>query len=329
MTNEKLPLISIIVPVYNTSKYLRKCLDSMKHQTYANIEVILVDDGSTDESVQICDEYAKEDEKFKVIHKINGGQGSARNVGLDNARGDLLAFLDSDDSMEKDCLKNLYEDMLQRNLDIASCNYGRYDEEGVFLSRFEDRYSDFVVDGIEAQKRIWYAECINLAPWGKVYKRELWKGIRFEECRYYEDYATMHKVYLQADRFGYIHEPQIRYLVRKGSDVRSFNQLKLKTLDIADAAIEFCKQNELELLNAAIKKAVNMYFHNYLNMPPDGEEYKLERERIKTFIKKYRMNVLLDKRADKKVKVALLMCMFSYRLVQKVYAKKKKEDILF
>ena len=100
-------------------------------------------------------------------------------------------------------------------------------------------------------------------------------------------------------------------------------------MDIADAAIEFCKQNELELLNAAIKKAVNMYFHNYLNMPPDGEEYKLEREKIKTFIKKYRMNVLLDKRADKKVKVALLMCMFSYRLVQKVYAKKKKEDILF
>lgn len=322
-------LISVIVPVYNIQKYLPKCINSIITQTYSNLEIILVDDGSTDESGIICDEAANRDLRIKVIHKTNGGQGSARNCGLNICKGEYITFLDADDSMHVKCIEKLYDFLIKEDLDISACNYERYSEEGIFLSTFEDSYENFIISGVEAQRRIWYGECINLAPWGKLYKRKLWDYVRFKECRYYEDYATMHLVYLQVTRFGYLHESQIKYLVRKESDVRSFNRLKLLTLDVADETIYYCEKNCIEALDAAIKKAVNMYFHNLFNMPWNEREYKKFKIRILKFLGRYRWHVLSDKRADNKVKCALLLSMFGCWLPQKIYHYKKKKDILF
>lgn len=326
---KQLPLISVIVPVYNVEKYLTKSVESIRNQTYTNLEIILIDDGSVDRSGELCDEFCRKDNRIVTRHKENGGQGSARNIGLDICNGEYITFLDSDDIMEVSCIESLYSFLCDEDLEISACNYGRYDEEGNKLSLFEERYEDFIIDGTEAQRRIWYAECINLAPWGKLYKRELWQGVRFAECRYYEDYATMHKIYLYVKRFGYRHAPQIRYLVRKNSDVRSFNQLKLLTLDIADETIEYCKINKPEILDAAIKKAVNMYFHNYLNMPLHDLEYEKYYKRIHKFLKKYRWHVLWDKRADRKVKTALIISLFGHRVTKLIYSWKKKRNILF
>lgn len=326
---KEMPLISIIVPIYNVERYVKKSIESIQNQTYKNLEIILIDDGSTDSSGKICDYFSGRDKRIVVRHKENGGQGTARNMGLDICKGEYIAFLDSDDSMEATCIESLYSFMMDENLDISACNCGRYDEEGNLISLFEECYKDFIVDGMEAQRRIWYAECINLAPWGKLYRRELWENIRFAECRYCEDYATMHKIYLYVKRFGYKHEPQVRYLVRKNSSVRSFNELKLLTLDIADETIEYCKKNAPEALDAAIKKAVNMYFHNYLNMPVNKPEYENYYQRIRLFIKKYRWHILMDNRADKKVKVALIISLFGHNITKSVFSWKKRKNILF
>lgn len=327
--NELKPLISIIVPVYNVEQYLDKCITSICNQTYVNLELILIDDGSTDSSLEICKNYASRDKRIIVLHKENGGQGSARNMGLDTCTGEYISFLDSDDSLQIDCIEKLYSNLIERNLEISACNYGRYNENEELLSLNESQYADFVIDGIEAQKRIWYVECINLSPWGKLYKRDLWKNVRFKECRFYEDYATMHKIYLQVKRFGYLHEPGVNYLVRIGSDVRTYNEKKLGVLDIADDTVVYCQDKQPDLLNAAITKAVSSYFHIYLNMPENDTKYDAYYKRIRKFIRKYRWNVLKDKRAKKKVKIALLISMISYKLTRKLFVKIKKKDILF
>lgn len=325
----ELPLISVIIPVYNVEKYLSKCITSVQNQTYNNLEIILVDDGSTDNSGSICDRYKELDERIKVIHKKNGGQGSARNVGLQYFKGTYVTFLDSDDSMENNCISLLYDNLKENDLDISACNYGRYDEDGKLLSLFDKSEKDFIVNGIEAQKKIWYAECINLSPWGKLYKRSLWNKEFFKECRYYEDYATMHYIYIPTKRFGYIHYPLISYLVRSGSDVRSFNDLKIKTLDIAEDTIKYAENVCPEVLDAAIKKAINLHFHILLNMPLGEKKYKDVYQRIKKFVRKYRWTVIRDKRADKKIKIALIVSLFSYKATKNIYQYKKRKDILF
>ena len=121
MKEEK--LISVIIPVYNVEKYLRRCIDSVINQTYKNLEIIIVDDGSTDNSSNICDEYTNKDSRVKVVHKENGGLSSARNVGIELAKGDLIAFVDSDDYIELEMYEKLKENMDKYDSDIAICQY--------------------------------------------------------------------------------------------------------------------------------------------------------------------------------------------------------------
>ena len=313
---KKYPIISVIVPVYNVEKYLRKCIESILDQTYTNLEIILVDDGSPDNCGRICDEYAGRDSRVIVIHKENGGQSSARNAGLDIAEGEYIAFLDSDDYMDTECLSKLYSYMTENNLEISACNYARYSESYDFINLNEKRNNDIIIDGTEAQRRIWYAKGISIAPWGKLYRRTLWNDVRFKECRFYEDYATMHLVYTKVHRFGYMHEPLINYVVRANSDVRSFNELKLLTLDIADDTVAFAEKNYPQLLQAALAKKVSTYFHIYIQLNNDSHPIS---ERIKAQIKKYRMKVLADNEARIKVRAACLLSFFGFRTVKSVF----------
>ena len=120
---EKKDLISVVIPVYNTEKYLKECIDSVINQSYNNLEIILVDDGSTDNSLEICNKYADMDKRIKVIHKNNGGLSDARNVGIENANGKYITFVDSDDFIENDMYELLYNDVCENNAEIAGCDY--------------------------------------------------------------------------------------------------------------------------------------------------------------------------------------------------------------
>lgn len=117
------PLISVIIPIYNVEKYVKRCLDSVLNQTYCHLEVILVDDGSTDSSGKICDEYKKMDTRIRVIHKSNEGVSSARNLGIEVANGEYIAFIDSDDAMEKDCIEYLYRLIQENHCSLSICSY--------------------------------------------------------------------------------------------------------------------------------------------------------------------------------------------------------------
>lgn len=145
-------LISIIVPVYNVEKYLRQCLDSLLKQTYKNIEVVMIDDGSKDSSGQICDEYANKHENFCVIHKKNAGLGMARNTGLEYVHGEYITFLDSDDYLESSCIELLYRNLLKNNVDMCKGGFKRVVDSGLIVSKRE--YKNELYKGDSARSRL-------------------------------------------------------------------------------------------------------------------------------------------------------------------------------
>lgn len=176
-SNEK-PLISIIVPVYNVGPYIEKCIDSILSQSYKSIEVILVDDGSKDESGAICDNYVKRDSRVRVIHKKNGGVSSARNAGLEVIKGDYVSFVDGDDALKPDYIEKLYEDIVRTGADISICGFRRFDESGETTCSEADFAG--VVSSAEAMTLL-LENKFYPAPWGKLFKKKVFKEKRYNE----------------------------------------------------------------------------------------------------------------------------------------------------
>ncbi|MBQ6973154.1 MAG: glycosyltransferase [Synergistaceae bacterium] len=190
------PLISVIVPVYNTEKYLAQCVNSILTQTYANLELILVDDGSTDSSPAMCDDFARKDSRVRVIHKENGGAGLARNAGLDAANGELVATVDSDDCIMPEMYARLYALMSENGADMAMCGYVLDDGSGNVGGNAGDCRKPEVITGEESLYRLvmpgWSVEYIYL--WNKLYRSELFRGVRFPPGNRHDDTARMHRL---------------------------------------------------------------------------------------------------------------------------------------
>lgn len=211
------PQISVIVPIYKVEKYLPKCVNSILHQTYPNLEIILVDDGSPDGCGQLCDDYARQDSRVRVIHKTNGGLSDARNAGIDMAQGDYLAFADSDDWLEPDA----YEIMLaaaQRHRAALVCA-GRYDEDeetGVCTIGLCPEKEE-LLSGEELVRRIFHWNHLDSAAWDKLYARELFREIRYPVGEVVEDVPTTYRLALLAGGGVLLPKPVYHYRHRAGS----------------------------------------------------------------------------------------------------------------
>lgn len=179
-----MPAISVIVPVYKVEPYIHKCVDSILGQTFSDIQVILVDDGSPDTCGDICEEYAKKDERVQVVHKENGGLSDARNAGIPFAKGEYVIFLDSDDYVEKDMLEYLYTNIKKARADMATC--GIYE---VYKDRIEaqEEEEDFVCSGEEAFRCILRGHTIRGEIWNKLILKSCMEDLRFPKGRLYED----------------------------------------------------------------------------------------------------------------------------------------------
>ena len=202
------PLISVIVPVYKVELYLRQCVDSLLAQTYSNLEIILVDDGSPDGCPAICDEYARKDSRVRVIHKPNGGLSDARNVGLDAARGEYIGFIDSDDWVMPDMYEYLYKGMKEHNADISVCEYF---EVWPKKCRATNRPEVRIFEGKESVNAILLLK-IGSYAWNKLYKREMWGDeIRYPTGKLYEDVRTTYRVFERAALVAALPEPKYFY----------------------------------------------------------------------------------------------------------------------
>lgn len=180
-------LVSVIVPVFGVEKYLKRCIDSIINQTYKNLEIFLVDDGGTDNCPKMCDEYAKQDKRIKVIHKKNGGISSARNAALNVFSGEYVTFVDSDDWVEETYVEELYKAIKINDCDLAACGDNRYDENGHLLepSSYLCRNQKFKKE--EVFDAFWNRAVLRLTAWAKLYHKSIFKTLRYPEGMNYED----------------------------------------------------------------------------------------------------------------------------------------------
>ncbi|MDL2264617.1 glycosyltransferase [Synergistaceae bacterium OttesenSCG-928-I11] len=207
-------LVSIIVPIYKVEAYLRECVDSILAQTYRDIEVILVDDGSPDACPAICDEYAARDSRVRAIHKENGGVSSARNAGLDVARGDLIGFVDSDDWIAEDMIDILVRDMFSSEADISICGMLDVFLDGTISQGRSPQKSLYVTD--EAIRLILKDELTSYV-WNKLYRKHVFSDIRFVDGQLFEDVLIMHKLFEKARKISVVHEDKYYYRHREHS----------------------------------------------------------------------------------------------------------------
>ena len=221
--------ISVIVPVYMSEAYLEKCLDSILQQTYQNLEVILINDGSTDGSAAICQRYKNQDARVKVYHKPNGGVASSRNRALEAVTGDYIVFVDNDDWLELDHIQSLYDLLKKTDADIAIGNFTQFiEDQGSFLihvgadNYFEQVYSPFDWFHHQYDSKYNLSQCFTV-PWAKLYKAELFKDIVYPTDQKVEDDYTTYKVYLQADKIAYMNKAIYIHRKRSTSVTRTVN----------------------------------------------------------------------------------------------------------
>ena len=228
-------LVSVIVPVYNVEKYLSDCIESITNQTYRQLEIILVDDGSTDASGDICDEYGKKDERIQVIHKENGGLSDARNTGLDRCTGEYIAFVDSDDIVSVRFIEYLHKTISMDSYDIVSLiKSARFWDDGVQKPLFDETesYKTEVLNPTQALRKMYYQTIPTGIP-HRLYKRKIFDSIRFPVGYLYEDLATSYKLFMNAKRIAAISSVLYGYRLRVQGIIRGdFKKTKLIVLPI-------------------------------------------------------------------------------------------------
>lgn len=228
----KKDLISVIIPVYNVEKFLKKCLDSVINQTYTNLEIIVVDDGSKDKSGEICDSYKNKDARIKVIHKQNGGLSSARNVGLEKSNGDYILFLDSDDWIDLTYIEVLYNNLIENNCEISVPGFCLSYENG---KRIKDSKinSKTVFSTEEALSNYLFNGYITPCVASKLWKRELWENIKCPEGKLFEDQFTTYKLIMKSKLI--VFDPSISYYYFKRNGSIGHSSFSKKTYDLLDA----------------------------------------------------------------------------------------------
>ncbi len=251
-------IISVIVPVYNVEHYLSKCLDSIVNQTYQNLEIILIDDGSTDQSGSICDEYAKKDNRIVVIHQKNGGAANAKNTGLKVATGQYLAFVDSDDYLELDAYGYMINQLELHNADMIQCSFRDF-----YVDCMEDRImlDKYTIFNTEEYLKRYLIDWTSGLLWDKLYRGELFKGVFFEENHKIDDEFFTYQGVINAKKI--LHSPKIIYNYRKRKSgvmmsEESQKQIILDKLDYLDK-----RRKKVSNAFRQLKKAFD---YHYLNM---------------------------------------------------------------
>lgn len=229
--------VSILVPVYNVESYLARCLDSLLHQTWLNTEIILINDGSTDKSLQIARHYAARHPNIRIYTYPNSGISATRNRALDHVRGDYVMFVDSDDYIEPDMIEKMMEEIHKHDLDLVQCGFVM-DFGPVPFMRPGSGHHQF--DKLEALKHLAKGRCLNNYPWGKLTKTRCFKDIRFpEDIPGFEDTYTIFKTIAAADRIGTMPQRFYHYVQRRGSLT---NRMGLDTVYLMRQAYEYQNQ---------------------------------------------------------------------------------------
>lgn len=301
------PAISIVIPVYNTGKYLEKCVISLLNQTFEDYEIILVDDGSTDNSSIICDGFSRNNEKVNVYHKSNVGLSHTRNFGTEKSSGEYITYVDSDDIVENDYLESLFSIAKKYNADVSSCEFC-FCNEGENPVILKEAFKTGCLNGKDAMKCMLRGEIHGSSACGLLIKSELAKSIKFPIGKYHEDDFTTYKYYMNANTVAYTKSPLYVYYQHPGSIMhRGCSKIDTDELDAADHIYTICEQLGADYITAAMPKIVSNYcqvlfkYDNLNKTAPDTYE------RIKCFLKRNYHAIIKNPYISKKTKLKIIL----------------------
>ena len=319
-------LVSVVVPIYNVECYLPRCLDSIVGQTYENLEILLVDDGSTDSSPAICDAYARQDARIKVIHKENGGLSDARNAAIDVAKGKYFFMLDSDDFIELDTISFLVKSLERGTAGIATCSFRNHYDTSIHAGVLSDNNHEKVCDAHEALKKLLYQDGVTTSAWGKLYKRELFDdGTRYPFGKICEDLPVTYSLFAKSKKIVINSTVKVHYQQRADSIIRTnFKPARMDALGFAKDQLDFIKKEYPDLENAAVNRYFMEAVYVYGMIPVFAKEFREDRHATWTVMRQYRQTIIHDK--DNTLRYAAQAAYMSYfgRIVLAVYLRARK-----
>ena len=257
------PLISVIVPVYNANAFLDQCLESITAQTYRHLEILVVDDGSTDGSSETCDRWAGRDDRIRVIHQPNGGHSAARNTALDQMTGELVMMVDSDDVIHPEFASTLLEVMQRHNADIAVGDYVAFygDAPGWPRQPSPGHAQERVFDQQQAILAVLYQQGLTHSPWGRLFRASLFEGIRFPLGIIYEDLAIIYPLLKHCQRVVTVGEVLYGYRQHVSNSMRVFSPRRAAVLDVGERLEQYMALNDKQYLGAARSRLLSAYFN--------------------------------------------------------------------
>ena len=314
------PLISVIIPIYGVESYLKECVDSVIAQSYRNIEIILVDDGSPDRCGQICDEYKKQDERIIVIHKENGGLSSARNAGIDICKGEYISFIDSDDFVSPYFIELLLEAAIKYDSDVTTFSASRNFLDGedtrvVFDDKVSSNSKELTVK--ESLELMFY-QVVPSGAQHRLYKKHIFSNLRYPNGDLFEEMATVYKTYLLSKRTAIIYGRHYAYRIRKNSIVRmDFNERKMICIPVSQKTYKDIIAYDSSLNDAVSCRMFSFNYQIFLQVPTSDLN---SQKKLWTEIKKYRSSVIKNKdsRVRKKNKYAAFITLFGMNLAHKI-----------
>lgn len=303
-------LITVVIPVYNVEAFLEKCLDSVIQQTYKNLEIILVDDGSTDCSGKMCDEYAEKDSRIKVVHQKNKGLSGARNAGIEISKGEYITFIDSDDFVSEEFISYLYNLAVRKYADVSICSSIKFYEEnetGLGHTVVEER----VYNAQQALEDMLYRKNVTAYACGKLYRTTLFNEIRYPEKQLFEDLNTTYKIFDLAKVITWSSKKLYYYRQRNNSIVNSkFNKKKLSVIKAGLEIKDFVEKKYPEIYNAAVSKVFISAVDQYRKIP-NSIDYREEKIFLKKIVKENSVCVLKDRKNKTLVRIIALVACFN------------------
>ena len=262
-------MVSVIIPAYNVEQYVERCVYSVTKQTYRNLEIILVDDGSTDCTGIICDKLAKEDNRISVIHKTNGGLSDARNAGIDVSRGEYISFVDSDDYIASDMLEHMMNAMCETDISMVVVGFWKQSGDA---REYCGPTTERVVSSEEALKDIYIGHEIYPASWNKLYRRALFNNNRFAVEMINEDSEIITKLLMECNRVALVSKPLYIYMIREGSITQSsFSSKDYNGIKAYRTAVDVCKKRKKSLLPYARYYETSRIYNTYIELVTSDE----------------------------------------------------------
>lgn len=317
------PLISVVLPVYNVERFLKRCVNSVRNQDYKNLEILLVDDGSTDNSGILCDDFAREDQRIFVIHKANGGPSDARNCGIAQAKGKYITFIDSDDEVDLDYVSYLYSLIIKFKCKMSLCSHRiLYEKSGKIINL--GNKTETVLSAKNCIEKMCYHDLVDTSAWGKLYETSLFHDVTYPDRKKFEDMGTTYKLFINSERIACGFNSKYTYHIRDNSITTSdFSLSKLDLLEMTDCMARDVIYRYPELRQAVLRRQVYARFstlNQMLNV--DDKTANSIKEEIVKYIKMHSNEVLRDTFAPRRDKIAVLSLMVGisfYRILWSAY----------